>query len=184
MENSEERLISDILAGNADAYGILVERYQRPIFNLMLRMTSNKEDALDLAQDTFVRAYEKLERYKPPARFFPWLYTIGMNLARDFCRKQKCRQTGSVKIFDAREDSDSTIDPGSYVVERLDSKRVEKALEGLPLDYREAVILRFHEDLSMKEIAVSLGISVSGAKMRIHRGLLRLRHILTEGNLK
>jgi RNA polymerase sigma-70 factor (ECF subfamily) len=89
MASGEETLVYEILSGDVDSYALLVKRYQKPIYNLMLRMTGSEQDALDLSQETFVRAYEKLEKFDPSASFFPWLYTMGLNLARDFLRRAK-----------------------------------------------------------------------------------------------
>jgi len=178
-ENEESRVISDILNGDATAYAILVRRYQKQIFNLMIRLTSNEEDAMDLTQETFIKAYNNLERFKPSGRFFPWLYTIGMNVGRDFLRKKKTRREKSEEIY---EDGKSVLERGVQerdVINKLDAAFIQKAMEKLPEDYREALFLRYHEEMSVKEIAACLNISVSGAKMRIHRGLSRLREIIS-----
>ena len=182
MGNTDENLISDILTGDVEAYAILIKRYQKPIFNLMMRTTSCEEDAFDLTQEAFVRAYEKLERFKPSGRFFPWLYTIGMNLARDFSRKKKTRKIKKAELYEMQKSLSVESDLSKSLLERIDAQRVKEALQDLPLEYREAVILRFHEGMSIREVASSIGISVSGAKMRIHRGLLKLRRLLSAEN--
>jgi RNA polymerase sigma-70 factor (ECF subfamily) len=177
VSSSDANLIYEILAGNAEGYAVLVRRYQTPIFNLMIRMTSSEEDAMDLTQETFVKAYEKLEQFKPSSPFFPWLYTIGLNLARDFLRKMRVKRAA---VETLSRDPDLSSDPGQTLHESLetDADRVVRLLQKLPEDYREALILRFHEELSVSELASALGLSVSGAKMRIHRGLLKLRELL------
>jgi RNA polymerase sigma-70 factor (ECF subfamily) len=179
MVNTDENLISDILTGDVEAYAILVKRYQKPIFNLMMRSTSCEEDAFDLTQETFIRAYEKLDRFKPSARFFPWLYTIGMNLARDFSRGTRTREIKTEELYQTQKHLSLESDQAESLFERIDAQRVKETLQKLPLEYREAVILRFHEDMSIREVALAIGISVSGAKMRIHRGLLKLRRLLS-----
>jgi RNA polymerase sigma-70 factor (ECF subfamily) len=177
VSSSDANLIGEILAVDAEGYAVLVKRYQKPIFNLMIRMTSSEEDAMDLTQETFVKAYEKLEQFKPSSPFFPWLYTIGLNLARDFLRKVRVSRT-AVEVLS--RDPDLPSDPGETAHDSVgpDTDQVSRTLQKLPEDYREALILRFHEGLSMNELSSALGISVSGAKMRIHRGLLRLRELL------
>jgi RNA polymerase sigma-70 factor (ECF subfamily) len=182
MVDTDENLVSEILAGDVEAYAILVKRYQKPIFNLMLRTTSCEEDAFDLAQETFLRAYEKLEHFKPSGRFFPWLYTIGMNLARDFTRKAKTREIKAAELHEIQKELTLESEPSRSLPESIDAKRVRETLQMLPLEYREAVILRFHEAMSIREVALAIGISVSGAKMRIHRGLMKLRQLLNTEN--
>lgn len=181
MENSENNVITDILEGNKEAYAVLVKRYQKPVFNLMVRMTFNAEDALDLTQETFVRAYEKLDRFNPSNRFFPWLYTIGLNLARDFRRKKRVRESRTEEIRETQQGLSLASNPEpDEMAERIDLHRIQEALATLPLESREAVILRFHEEMPVKDVAKILGISISGAKMRIHRALLKLRQVLSE----
>ena len=180
METSEESLILDILGGDANAYAVLVQRYQKPIFNLMMRMTSSQADAADLTQDTFLKAYEKLGNFKLQRPFFPWLYTIGLNLARDFQRRRKTARTAERELADSQNNGDS-IPPGCGLLPKtLESRDVKEALLRLPMEYREALVLRFHEGLGVQEIASSLGLSESGAKMRIHRGLLKIREDLAK----
>jgi RNA polymerase sigma-70 factor (ECF subfamily) len=178
MEKNEEKLISDILAGEADVYAVLVRRYEKPIFNLMLRMTSSEADAVDLTQETFVRAYEKLDRFKSSGRFFPWLYTIGLNLARDHLRKTKTAKNLENELQGPNNPFYQDSGQEHDLLENLNVEKVGMALKQLPSEYREAVFLRFHEGMAMKEIAQALQISVSGAKMRVHRGLLKLRQLL------
>ena len=180
METSEQSLILDILAGDANAYAVLVRRYQKPIFNLMLRMTSSEPEAADLTQDTFVKAYEKLGYFKPHRPFFPWLYTIGLNLARDSHRKRKTAQAVEQELADSQNSSDSNLLGRGFLPKSIESKDVKEALQGLPLEYREALVLRFYQGLAVQEIASALSISESAAKMRIRRGLLKIRDCLSK----
>jgi RNA polymerase sigma-70 factor (ECF subfamily) len=173
----ENRLISEILNGDVEAFAVLVNRYQRPIYNLMLRMTGSREDATDLTQEAFLKAYQKLERFRPSSRFFPWLYTIGMNLARDHLRRLKTADTAQWEREEVMAAHDP-IDRAQELIHRLDADRILVLLAKLPEGYREALILRFHEGLTLDEVGVALGISTSGAKMRIKRGLQRLRDML------
>lgn len=179
MDNGDDqRVIAAVLAGETEAYAVLVERYQKPIYNLMVRMTGSTWDALDLAQETFIKAFEQLHRFRPEKRFFPWLYTIGLNHSKNFIRQRGAKQTTSLGDCDAGRESGNPRVEEERLCARLDADRVTGALKELPFDYREAVILRYHEELTMDEIAGVLGISVSGAKMRVHRGLKKLREIL------
>ena len=181
MKKSEEILISEILAGDVDAYAILVKRYQKPIYNLILRICRSETDAFDLTQETFIRAYEKLERFNPSRRFFPWLYTIGMNLARDHLRKTRSAMAIEVQLMEGHHNQYSLSAENNGLPDILDAVKVRISLEKLAFESREAIIMRFHEEMSMSEIAQTLGLSVSGAKMRVHRGLLKLRELVLGG---
>ena len=174
--NDEQNCIDRVLQGEVNAFGTLVERYQKPIFNLMYRMAGSSDKAADLTQETFIRAYQKLERFHPGKRFFPWLYSIGLNLARDFTRKNtRNPETLSALNPESFSCCNSTSDQHDRMCESLEFIRLEKALEEIPVIYREALILRYHDECSMRDIAAALNLSVSAAKMRVHRGLNMLR---------
>ena len=175
MASGDQSLVYDILSGDVNAYALLVKRYQKPILNLMLRMTGSEQDALDLTQETFVRAYEKLEKFNPSASFFPWLYTMGFNVARDFLRKVK---RSPIESYDPENSFTVEFDQDDRLGDQIDIQKLQERLQLLPVDYREALLLRFHEGLSVNEVAQALDLSISGAKMRIHRGLLKLRQLL------
>ena len=179
-ETAEKKLIIDVLAGDHQAYAVLINRYQRPIFNALLRLVNCREDAADLTQETFLRAYEKLEQFRLSARFFPWLYTIGLNLARDHLRKKK-NAPDCMTLAPAGEDGLQLLDnrqQENVLADKLDSEKLAQLMTTLPMEYREALLLRFQQGLDMKEIGAALGLSVSGAKMRVRRGLERLRRLL------
>jgi len=172
----EQNCIDRVLRGEVNAFGTLVERYQKPIFNLMYRMAGSSDKAADLTQETFIRAYQKLERFHPGKKFFPWLYSIGLNLARDFARKKTWNPEAGYPLNpESFSGCNSPGDQHDRMCESLEFLRLEKALDELPLIYREALILRYHDECSMRDIAAALDLSVSAAKMRVHRGLDMLR---------
>jgi len=178
-DRDDGRIIIAVLAGDKDAFGVLVRRYQRPIYNLMYRASGSADEAADLTQEAFIKAYEKLELFKPGRKFFTWLYTIGLNHARDHIRKKKPGMIAEGIEVDHQSGLDNPGEQQERLVERLDAGRLSEAVSLLPLDYQVAVVLRYQQDLPMNEIAEILGITVSGVKMRIHRALKKLRDILT-----
>jgi RNA polymerase sigma-70 factor (ECF subfamily) len=180
--SDDQQVVSAIMNGNVNAYSILVKQYQKPIFNLMYRITGSYEDAKDLAQETFIKAYEKLDHFRMGARFFPWLYTIGYNHARNFVQRGKPFQQSSDEDFEENTGGDYISRQEERILAQIDFLRIYQALEQLPMDYREAVILHYHEGLSMEDIATALQLSVSGAKMRVHRGIKKLREIILGDN--
>jgi RNA polymerase sigma-70 factor, ECF subfamily len=179
----EQEIISAILDGEVDAYAMLVNRYRQAVYNMAYRMTGSQADAADLTQDAFIKAYEQLYRFQEGKKFFPWLYTIALNHTRNFLRKSKTSKTIAVAdcavgYWDLHTDSQYAAEEEDKICGRLDCQRLQSALIALPWKYREAVILRYREELPMEDIATALSISVSGAKMRVHRGLKKLRNIL------
>ena len=174
--NDDQSAINRVLNGDTNAFGALVRRYQRPIFNLMYRVAGSTDDAAELTQVTFIRTYETLERFQPGRKFFPWLYAIGLNIARDFVRKNKAKiEVNTGKDLEEFSGCEALDDQQDRLCESLDFMRLEKALGVLPIIYREALVLRYHEELPMREIAEALNVSVSAAKMRVKRGLEMLR---------
>jgi RNA polymerase sigma-70 factor (ECF subfamily) len=174
----DQQAISTVLTGEVNAFAVLVERYQKPIYNLMYRMTGSQADALDLAQETFIKAYEKLDRFKTGKKFFPWLYTIGLNHARNFLRRAQLEPSPVGEDWEEGVHQNYHGEEEDRLCQQLDHQRVQRALLELPMEYREAVLLRYQEELSMEDIAAALQLSVSGAKMRVHRGLDRLRRMI------
>ncbi|WP_029895977.1 RNA polymerase sigma factor [Desulfohalovibrio reitneri] len=168
-----------VLAGDTEAFGSFVRRYQRPIYNLMYRAARDEEAAADLTQEAFARAFKGLDGFDANRRFFPWLYAVGVNLARDHARRKRAApDTVEVRGEDlpASDDSEQEL----ALILGADARAVHHALGELDLEHREALVLRFQEEMTMREIADALEISPSGAKMRVHRGLAKMKRILVE----
>jgi RNA polymerase sigma-70 factor, ECF subfamily len=175
-EDSDSSLIRAVLAGDGKAYGALVERYQRPIYNLMLRATGSRDEAADLTQETFLKGYEKIGSHRGESSFFSWIYAIGLNQVRDHLRRRKRDRLQIGPGIDVEEAADP--ESAEEFFRSLQGITLRRAITELELHHREAVILRYREGLSMEEIAGIMGLTVSGAKMRVHRGLERLKAIM------
>lgn len=176
--SDDEKIVTTVLEGNRNAFGIIVRKYQKQVYTLMHRFTNSPSEAADLTQEAFLRAYNRLETFQPGKRFFVWLYTLSLNLARDFARKnKKYADTLTENMDDARRE---TPDQERRLIQKGEAMALLEALYRIPEDFREALILRYREDLSMRDIARILNLSVSGAKMRIHRGLIKLRELVSE----
>lgn len=181
MEHDDEaRLIDDILDGEAEAYAVLVRRYQSPIYALMTRLCRHPEDARDLTQEAFVTAYEKLDRFRRGARFFPWLYAISLNLARDHLRRRGRAEVTASGLPDGFLENVRAEGSDDDLIRRIDADMLVSAMDALGLETREALLLRYQEGLSIPDIAAALCISASAAKMRISRGLDRLRALFDQ----
>lgn len=171
----EAEIIKDVLQGDPQPFEILVREYQGAVYNLMLRSVNDPDTAADLAQEAFTRAYSRLETFRTGKRFFPWLYSVALNIVRDHMRKNG-RDVHVYMEDPAVMVSDDVIQHDREQIERkLDEKTVFEYIRNMPPKYREALILRFKHDFSMQEIGTALGITVSGAKMRVSRGLEMVR---------
>jgi RNA polymerase sigma-70 factor (ECF subfamily) len=174
----DEQVVTEVLEGDRNAFAVLVKRYHKQVFTLMNRFANSPSDAADLTQDAFTKAYTKLETFHPGKRFFVWLYTLSLNLARDYARKNKKYNDNLVGELNDNYGAIPTQE--SRVIQQGDSIALSDALNRLPEDFREALILRYKEDFSVKDISRILNLSVSGVKMRIYRGLSKLREIYLE----
>ena len=174
-------MVEAVRMGNTQAFGGIVRKYEKPIFNLMYRATGSREDAADLTQDAFLRAYDKIHTFRLGRKFYSWLYTLSLNVARDHLRKRKRQPSTSDR--DPENTARGSLEEAPVIndIERsAEIHNLFKVLLNLPLIDREAVLLRFRDGLQMKEIAEQLDLTVSGAKMRVHRGLAKLQKALGE----
>ncbi len=176
--HDDNQIILRVLNGDADAFGAIVEKYQRAVYNLMYRATHSEEVSADLTQDAFIKAYDKIDLFERGKRFFPWLYTLSMNVARDYLRRKKKATVAFDDMFDNVPLLEKGMVSADGVIDFPEIIHLHRALSRLPLDDRETVMLRYQEGLSMKDIAQTLELSVSGAKMRLHRALKKLRDLL------
>ena len=175
----EGEIIGRVLAGDREAFADLVDAYKGPVFRLAFRMTGNSRDADDLTQEIFLRAFQSLGRFRPGERFFPWLYTVGLNVIRNHLRKGKAlpedgSATGAPEVTDPRGD------PADAVLYGERSRRIQAYLLSLPPTVRETLVLRFYEGMSFEDIAAMTGDSLSGAKMKAYRGLEKIRVMMEQ----
>lgn len=179
----DQELVEACRAGRSEAFGILVRRYQDRIYPTLLRLTGSPEDACDLLQDAFLRAYEKLDRFQGESSFYTWIYRIAVNLALSDRRRRKVIGR-SPKSLDAepveRAEDTASTDP-SLPLERAEQEaRVLEALGRLLPDQRAVVVLKDLDGHRYDEIAALLGIPVGTVRSRLHRARGELRVLLQD----
>jgi RNA polymerase sigma factor (sigma-70 family) len=153
--------------GDQVAYGVLVRRHQDRIYRHLRNLTGSREDALELAQDVFIKAWEALPTWRPDAQFHTWVYRIASNAALDVLRRRKV-----VRFVPLDDDYDAPSDqpgPEGQLQARQSLRRLDAALAHLPLEQREIVLLREVEGLSYDELATTLGIDEGTVKSRLSR---------------
>ena len=185
---ADAEMLRAVLAGDATAYRGLIEKYQGRLYAVVYGMIRNREDARDLTQEAFVKAYRNLQSFRLEAGFYTWLYRIAMNLTIDFARKRKRR--GQLASFDenvAQHDEDGGIaeihveeGPGRLLERKQTLSRIMDAMEELPEDQRQVVLLRELEGLSYKEIAEAMGIPEGTVMSRLFYARKRLQKLLAE----
>ena len=179
MEQNDADLVRQTLCGTISAYNGLVLRYQRQVYNLAYRMLGNAEDAGDLVQDTFLRAYGALTSFRQDASFLTWLYKIASNLCIDQLRSRKAKSTLSleVELEEGREPAADirSTDPEEAAVRGSVQEVVQRAILNLPEKYRAVVVMRHLNDMSVDEIARVLELPTGTVKTHLFRAREMLR---------
>ena len=180
---NEQELVLQAREGSRDAFALLIEKYQRKVFQMVYSFTGNRETADDLSQDVFVKAWLALPRFAFRSEFGTWLYRIAVNHAKDFLRKNK--KVREVPLQDVG-DATLAVDGNIEAVEREKEARatrdfVRRGLAALPEKHRVILTLRDIQGLSYEDIAGILAISPGTVDSRIHRARRRLRTILEPG---
>jgi RNA polymerase sigma-70 factor, ECF subfamily len=182
----ETTLVAQSREGDAEAYGQLVRRYQSKIFRLAQHITQNREDAEDVLQETFLKAYEHLDQFQGNSKFYTWIVRIAVNQALMKLRRRKNDKT--VSMDDAIDTGEDTIvreiaawdeNPEERMSREEIGGILDSAVESLDAPYRSVFVLRDIEELSTEETAEALGLSVPAVKSRLLRARLQLREKLT-----
>jgi RNA polymerase sigma-70 factor (ECF subfamily) len=185
---SDKDLVQKVLAGEAEAFDLLVKRWEKKLFNFGLRLTGSREEALDIAQESFTRAFEQIHQLKDPDKFSQWLFRIARNCWISNFRSNPSGLTESLTSDNDAEPSieDLLSDHVAVSIER--GHRFEenelrlilaRALDTLPVEQRETVVLKIYEGMKFSEIAEIAECPVSTVKSRLYLGLNQLRKILT-----
>jgi RNA polymerase sigma-70 factor (ECF subfamily) len=175
---TDARLVEDARRGDQDAFGQLVQRYERRLLRVISRFVTDQELALDLVQETFLRVYQRLDQFDPARRFGPWLFRIGVNLTLDYIRKRKRR--GWWSVF-SDSPSERPLDPSvADPRARLDlQQEVHAVLEQIPEQYRTVLVLRDLENFSTSEIAAILNRKEATVRWRLAEARSRFQELWT-----
>ncbi len=185
MDSTEKNLVDLSAGGNVEAFETLIQSHQKKVYNIALRMTKNPEDAQELAQDTFVRAFIAIKKFRGESSFSTWLYRIAMNVCTDFLRKRNKAVVISIDQGAIGSENDQPIQlpedaPGP---DELSEKRqlkhlVRQAMDSLSAEHRQVLILRDLMDLSYRDIANTLSVSEGTIKSRINRAREGLKQVI------
>ena len=180
VQAEDRRLAEGCRRGDFDCFERLMARYEKKIYNLALRMLRDPDDAREILQETFLKVYDNLEKFRGEAQMSTWIYRIAMNEALMRIRKDKHRPRSLEVVNEEGERRELDVEDWSpRPVDRLLTKELggelDRAIALLPEDYRGAFLLRDIEGLSNEETAQAMRLSVAAVKSRLHRGRLFLR---------
>jgi RNA polymerase sigma-70 factor (ECF subfamily) len=179
-------LVQAAREGDIGAFEQLLKRYDRNVFRIANHITQNREDAEDVVQDAFLKAYQKLDQFQGNSKFYTWLVRIAVNEALMKLRKRKASKTVSIdedvetdEGFVPREVTDWSPNPEQLYKQAELGDILEKTIQGLPAGFRTVFVLRDVEGLSTEETADALGLSIPAVKSRLLRARLQLRERLS-----
>jgi RNA polymerase sigma-70 factor (ECF subfamily) len=184
MPSTDEELVARSIGGDTESFNELILRWERPIYALAYRTIGREEEARDVCQETFLRAFRALPGFRGQAKFSSWIYRIALNLCRDWMRKERRaplvqvpEDTDPMELAAAAEPSES-IDE---LVARRDLTRiVERVMAQLPEEQRTAIVLKEYHGLTFQEIADLVGCPLSTVKTRLYQGLTVMRRELAK----
>jgi RNA polymerase sigma-70 factor, ECF subfamily len=182
MESEASAIAHGLRRRDPDLLDRLIEQYQHRLLRYLVYLSGNRELAEDLFQETWIRVLERGHQYDGRHEFSTWLYAVARNLTIDYLRRKNPVSLDGLMADDKQatfEPADTGPSAWELVAQRQQSEHISEALAGIPAEYREAIVLRFHDGLALEEIAVVTGAPLGTVKSRVYRGL----HLLM-GQLK
>lgn len=176
-DEKDNALVEACLSGDRTAFDELLTRYETRIYNVIMRVSGNREDAMDATQSAFLKAYDHLPSFKPEHRFFSWICKIGVNEALNQLKKQ---QRTTALEFDTPA---TTASPEQEYSGRQMGGKIHQALQALNPDYRVVIVLRHFHDLSYQEMSEVLGVEIKTIKSRLFTARKTLRDLLIQDGL-
>ena len=186
----ESRIVQKVIKGDVNAFEKLVLEYEKSVYNIALRMTGNSEDASDMTQEAFIKAYNSLQSFRGDSKFSVWIYRIATNVCLDFLRSRSRKPTVSLSVEDNDGEevqldvADESQSPELLLDRQMTRESVRRGLETLSPEYRQILLLREIQGLSYDEISQALGLEVGTVKSRIFRARKKLcTFLLQDGNI-
>ncbi len=170
---NDAELIAQFRAGQIAAFNTLVKRWECPIYNFVLRYVGNRDDARDLCQQTFIRAYKSMRRLRDPDKFTSWIYQIALNACRDAGRRRSLVSLDTL----ATPIADTSSPPDALIHEQSVRDLLNRALQNLPEEQRVVIIMKEYQGLKFTEISETLKVPINTVKSRMYYGLSALKKI-------
>ncbi len=178
MTTNDQVYINKILDGDTNAFTLLVDRYKDLVFTLALRMVKNKEEAEEVSQDTFIKVYKSLTKFKGDSKFSTWIYRVAYNTCLDRLKKNK-RQQRTVTIDEYTEHQVKTLDNALDKIEEQEKQQaIKNCLELLPSEDSFILTLYYFEELSLDEISKIIGLKPNNVKVKLFRSRKKMATIL------
>ncbi|MDF2546620.1 MAG: hypothetical protein K0R93_1518 [Anaerosolibacter sp.] len=177
LQDLDHKIIEDVLQGDGDKFGEIIGRYKNGVYSICMRMVGDAEEARDLSQETFIKAYNNLLKYNPEYKFSTWIFKIATNLSIDYLRRKKHQALPLDEKLSMPYDTASAED---MYLHRCNKDEIERVIQELPPDYKALVILYHKEGLSYQNICDVMKLPMSKVKNRLHRARSMLKERLKE----
>ena len=179
-QRSDEALMLSFAGGQTDAFDILYARHRAPLFRYVKRLCRHHETARELFQDIWMRIIEKRGNYRPKAKFSTYLYTVAHNRVIDHFRRQRLRGNTTIAPEHVDEMASDAAQPDTELAAMDMAARILAVLDGLPVEQREAFLLKEEGGLSLRKIAAATGVAPETAKSRLRYAFVKIRKVLDE----
>lgn len=178
--NNDQLYIDKVLQGDTNAFSFLIEKYKDMVFTLAIRVTKSREEAEEVSQDSFIKAFKSLDRFKGDAKFSTWLYKIAYNNCMDRVKKN-ARKYNTGTIDEVVENRIKATDDTMQTIERKErAELMQLCLQELPEDERSILWMFYYEELSLKEIIEVTSLSQANLKVKLHRARKKLLAVVQE----
>lgn len=179
-QKTEQKLIRQILEGQQDCYEILVKRYSPMIFHVVRGFEKDEEEVRELAQQIFVKAYEKLESFRMDSKFSSWIYRLALNHCRDYAKniRRQDKRVSEMESGVVERSMSDEFTPHLKLEMKEWKQRLKHALGKLAADYSEPFLLKYRDGMSYEAMSEQMGVSVSALKVRVHRARKELKEII------
>lgn len=181
-QQNDDKLILKVKKGDPYSFDLLVKRYQKRVYFLAYRMVKNHDAADDIAQETFINAYQGIKSFKTGYSFYSWLYRICVNLSINFLKRQKhlIPESQFEETSSPLEREAAGSDPSNHLALKELEQKIERAIDSLSPKYKAVLVLRIYEDLSYEEIAKTLKLSLGTVMSRLFRAREKMQKMLKE----
>jgi RNA polymerase sigma-70 factor (ECF subfamily) len=176
---TDEALLKAVKNGDCESFNPLIERYKLPLYRVMYRMVLNRDDAEDLVEEAFIKAYRSIKRFDTDRPFYSWLRRIAVNNAINFLKKERRNLTEPLEFVE-KSLSNGRNDPVAMTKQKMMKERINQAMAKLPKEFRIIISLKVEKDLSYDEIGRVLKIPKGTVMSRLARARQKLRHIFNE----
>lgn len=191
FNDEDAKLVLGAQNGNQDCFNQLVKKYEKLVYNTAFQYVKSADDAFDISQNTFMKAYIKLNSFRGSSKFSTWLYRIAQNCSKDYIRYRNNHITSSITVEDDESDEESQLDIPDTDINNLPEESLERneinrsvraAIDSLPEEQREIIILRDIDGVSYEDIAAMLDLELGTVKSRINRARKKIKDYLEERN--